>query len=140
MSLTLSLDFQYKTSIEKLWSALTDSSKLAKWVANIHTGQAMENDFKPVVGHHFQFRTQPTEWWNGIIDGEVLIVDVPNRLSYTFASGEEHMVTWTLQDLGNGKVNLHLEQTGISNAQGVEGARYGWGKWCSELEKMLVEL
>ena len=37
MSLTLSLDFQYTTSIEKLWSALTDSSKLAKWVVNIHT-------------------------------------------------------------------------------------------------------
>ncbi|MGF6950322.1 hypothetical protein QF028_002827 [Neobacillus sp. B4I6] len=31
-----SLDFQYTTSIEKLWSALTDSSKLAKWVVNIH--------------------------------------------------------------------------------------------------------
>ena len=51
MSLTLSLDFQYTTSIEKLWSALTDSNKLAKWI--------MENDFKPVVGHRFQFRTEP---------------------------------------------------------------------------------
>ena len=47
MSLTLSLDFQYTTSIEKLWSALTDSSKLAKWVANIHTGEAMEMILSP---------------------------------------------------------------------------------------------
>ncbi|BAB05806.1 BH2087 [Halalkalibacterium halodurans C-125] len=70
MSSTLSLDFQYTTSIERLWTALTDSSKLAKWVVNIHTGQAMENDFMPVVGHHFQFRTQPTEWWDGIVNGE----------------------------------------------------------------------
>jgi uncharacterized protein YndB with AHSA1/START domain len=132
MSLTLSLDFQFTTSIEKVWSALTDSSKLAKWI--------MENDFKPVVGHRFQFRTQPTEWWDGIIEGEVLIVDEPNRLSYTWASGgEKHTVTWTLQDLGNGKVNLHLEQTGFSNAQGVEGAKYGWGKWCGELKKMLEQ-
>ena len=131
MSLTLSLDFQYTTSIEKLWSALTDSSTLAKWV--------MENDFKPIVGHRFQFRTQPTEWWNGIIDGEVLIVDAPNRLSYTFESGEKHTVTWTLQDLGDGKVNLHLEQTGFSNAQGLEGAKYGWSQWCGELEKVLEQ-
>jgi uncharacterized protein YndB with AHSA1/START domain len=72
MSLTLSLDFQYTTTIEKLWSALTDSSKLAKWVANIHTGQPMVNDFKPVVGHRFEFRTQPNEYWDGIIEGEVL--------------------------------------------------------------------
>lgn len=132
MSLTLSLDFPFTTSIEKLWSALTDSGKLAKWT--------MENDFKPVVGHRFQFRTAPTEWWDGIVDGEVLIVDAPNRLSYTWASGgEKHTVTWTLQDLGDGKINLHLEQTGISNAQALGGARYGWTNWCGELEKLLEQ-
>jgi len=132
MSLTLSLDFQFNASIEKVWSALTDSSKLAKWV--------MENDFKPVVGHRFQFRTQPIGGWNGIIEGEVLIVDAPNRLSYTWVSaGEKHTVTWTLQDLGDGKVNLHLEQTGFSNAQGVQGAKYGWSQWIGELEKVLEQ-
>jgi len=132
MSLALSMDFQYTTSIEKAWSALTDSSKLAKWI--------MENDFKPVVGHRFQFRTKPSEYWDGIINGEVLIVDEPNRLSYTFASGgEEHTVTWTLQDLGDGKVNLHLDQTGFSNAQGLEGAKYGWGNWFGGFEKVLEQ-
>ncbi|MFI8715416.1 SRPBCC domain-containing protein [Brevibacillus brevis] len=140
MSLTLSLDFQYKTSLEKLWSALTDANKLTKWMVNVHTGQAMENDFKPVIGHHFQFRTQPTEYWDGIVNGEVLIVEEPHRLSYTWCSGgEEHTVTWTLQDLGDGKVNLHLEQTGISNAQALGGAKYGWSNWCGELEKVLEQ-
>lgn len=117
----LSLDFQFTSSINTVWNALTDSDTLAKWI--------MENDFKPIVGHKFQFRTEPNEWWNGIIDGEVLITDAPNRLSYTWESGEKHTVTWTLQDLGDGKVNLHLEQTGISNAQGVEGAKHGWLVW-----------
>lgn len=37
------------TSVEKLWAALADSNKLAKWIAN--------NDFKPVIGHRFQFYT-----------------------------------------------------------------------------------
>ncbi|MGG4147479.1 SRPBCC domain-containing protein [Paenibacillus algorifonticola] len=132
MSLTLNLDFQYTTSIEKAWSAITDPSKLAKWI--------MENDFKPVVGHRFQFRTQPSEWWDGIINGEVLIVEEPNRLSYTWASGgEQHTVTWTLQDLGDGKVNLHLEQTGFSNTQGLEGARYGWSNWFGGFEQVLEQ-
>lgn len=139
MSLTLSLDFQYATSIEKLWTALTDSGKLAKWVANIHTGEAMENDFKPVVGHRFQFRTQPTQWWNGIIEGEVLTVDAPNRVSYTWSSGgETHTITWTLQDVGGGKVNLHLEQTGISNEPALNGAKFGWSKWCGNLEQVVA--
>jgi uncharacterized protein YndB with AHSA1/START domain len=130
MSLSLALDFQYTTSIEKAWFALTDSSKLAKWIT--------ENDFKPVVGHRFQFRHQPSEYWDGIVDGEVLIVEAPNRLSYSWATGDErHTVTWTLQDLGDGKVNLHLEQTGFSNVQGLEGARYGWSNWFGEFEKAL---
>lgn len=132
MSLTLTLDFQYETSIEKLWSALTDSSKLAKWT--------MENNFRPIVGYRFQFRAQPNEYWDGIVEGEVLVVDAPNRLSYTWGTGDEkHTVTWTLQDLGNGKVNLHLEQTGISNAQALGGAKYGWTNWCGELGKLLAE-
>jgi uncharacterized protein YndB with AHSA1/START domain len=139
MTLTLSMDFQFTTSIQKLWSALTDSSKLSRWVANIHTGEGMDNDFQPVVGHRFQFRTKPIEYWNGIIEGEVLIVEEPTRLSYTWENGEKHTVTWTLQDLGNGKVNLHLEQTGISNAQALGGAKYGWGKWCDELAKVLEQ-
>lgn len=132
MSSTVSLDFQYTTSIEKLWSALTDSDKLAKWV--------MENDFKPVVGHRFQFRMPPVNGWSGIIDCEVLIVDEPNRLSYTWASmGENNTVTWTLQDLGDGKVNLHLEQTGIENPQAVGGAKYGWTNMCGALAKVLEQ-
>ncbi|UHA73357.1 SRPBCC family protein [Paenibacillus sp. 481] len=130
MSLSLSLDFQYTTSIEKAWSALTDSNKLAKWIT--------ENDFKPVVGHRFQFRHQPSEYWDGIVDGEVLIVEEPTRLSYSWATGDErHTVTWTLQDLGEGKVNLHLEQTGFSNVHGLEGAKYGWSAWFGKFEQVL---
>ncbi|WP_206918453.1 SRPBCC family protein [Alicyclobacillus acidoterrestris] len=131
MSETLTLDFQYTTSIDKLWSALTDSSKLAKWVT--------ENDFKPIVGHRFQFRMPPMNGWNGIIEGEVLIVEAPNRLSYTWESGEKHIVTWTLQDLGNGQVNLHLEQSGISNEQALQGAKWGWTNWSGQLEKLLEQ-
>jgi len=132
MSSTVSLDFQYTSSIEKLWSALTDSDKLAKWV--------MENDFKPVVGHRFQFRMPPKNGWSGTIDCEVLILDEPNRLSYTWESmGEKNTVTWTLQDLGDGKVNLHLEQIGIENPQAVVGAKYGWTNMCGKLQEVLAD-
>jgi len=130
MSLALSMDFQYTTTIEKAWAALTDSKKLAKWIT--------ENDFEPVVGHRFQFRHQPSEYWDGLVDGEVLVVEAPNRLSYSWATGNErHTVTWTLQDLGDGKVNLHLEQIGFSNPHGLEGARYGWGSWFDKFEQVL---
>ncbi|MFF3923226.1 SRPBCC family protein [Paenibacillus lactis] len=130
MSLVLSLDFQYTTSIEKAWAALTDPNKLAQWIT--------ANDFKPVVGHRFQFRHEPNDYWDGIVDGEVLIVEEPTRLSYSWAAGDErHTVTWTLQDLGDGRVNLHLEQTGFSHVHGLEGARYGWTEWFGKFEQVL---
>lgn len=130
MSLALTMDFQFNTTIEKAWSALTDAGKLAKWVA--------DNDFKPVVGHRFQFRHQPSEYWDGIVDGEVLSVEPPSRLSYAWRTGEErHTVIWTLQELEDGKVNLHLEQTGFTNEYGLEGARYGWSAWFEKFESAL---
>jgi uncharacterized protein YndB with AHSA1/START domain len=54
-----------------VWDALTNSDKLAKWV--------MDNDFKPIVGHRFQFQREPVEGWDGTIHCEVLEVDEPHR-------------------------------------------------------------
>jgi Uncharacterized conserved protein len=132
MSLSLNMDFQFTTSVKKLWTALTDSSMLAKWIA--------ENDFQPVVGHRFQFRHQPNEYWDGVVNCEVLVVDEPNQLSFTWVVGEErHTVTLTIQDLGNGKVNLHLEQTGMTNKQAFAGAKYGWKAWIDKLVQVLEQ-
>ncbi|WP_241254701.1 SRPBCC domain-containing protein [Brevibacillus sp. SYP-B805] len=134
MKPVVSLDFYFTSSIEQVWFALTDSTTLAKWI--------MDNDFKPVVGHKFQFRTEPTQWWNGIVDCEVLEVDEPHKLSYTWVSGSESTtVTWTLKKAPDGTTHLHLEQTGFKEeGQAINGARYGWEKMLNQLEKVLVEL
>lgn len=93
----VSLDFQFTSSIEKVWNALTDSDTLAKWI--------WSNDFKPVVGHKFQFRAEPNEWWDGIVDSEVLVVDEPHTLSYTWNSaGESTTVTWTVSQDSEGRL------------------------------------
>jgi len=44
---------------QKIWRALTDSALVAEWL--------MKNDFAPVVGHRFNFRAQPSAYWNGVI-------------------------------------------------------------------------
>lgn len=134
MKSDVSLDFQFKSPIERVWFALTDSKTLSKWL--------MENDFKPVVGHKFQFRTEPTEWWNGIVDCEVLEVNEPHPLTYTWVSGTENTtVTWTLEQAADGTTLLHLDQTGFSGAaQAIEGAKYGWMKMCNQVENVLAEL
>ena len=134
----VSLDYQFNKSIEQVWNALTDSDMLAKWI--------WKNDFQPIVGHKFQFRDEPNEWWDGIVDCEVLEVDEPNKLSYTWVSaGESTTVTWTLKEGSDGTVDLHFAQTGFSEEtkarQGaIEGATYAWTNIGNQLEKLLAEL
>jgi uncharacterized protein YndB with AHSA1/START domain len=128
MNLTVSQDFNFNSPIEKVWHALTDANTLAKWI--------MDNDFKPAVGHKFQFRK---EQWNLFIDCEVLEVDEPNKLSYTWSgSGINTIVTWVLKH-EEGTTYLHLEQTGFEKEdQAFHGAKHGWVKMAGELEKMLA--
>ena len=134
----VSLDYQFTSSIEQVWNALTDSDMLAQWI--------WKNDFKPVVGHTFQFRAKPNEWWDGIVNCEVLAVNEPHTLSYTWESaGESTTVTWTLTKGENGTVHLHFDQSGFSEATkaregAIEGAKYAWTNMSNELKKVLAAL
>ncbi|WP_188455378.1 SRPBCC family protein [Virgibacillus oceani] len=137
MKADVSLDFQFTSSIEQVWHALTDSEMLAKWI--------WENDFKPVVGHKFQFRAEPNEWWNGIVDCEVLEVEEPHKLSYIWASaGETTTITWTLNKESDGTTHLHFDQSGFSEETkarkgAIEGAKYSWMTFGEQLEKVLEQ-
>lgn len=134
MEKKVSLDFQFKSAIDKVWIALTDSNSLAKWML------FPQNDFKPIVGHKFQFRTEPNQWWDGIVNCEVLEVDEPHRLSYTWVSGGVNTtVTWTLKQGAEGTTHAHLDQTGFKQEQAFSGALYGWQSMANQLEKVLVD-
>ena len=80
---------------EKVWRALTEKPLIAEWL--------MKNDFEPVVGREFQFRSEPMPNWDGVIDCEVLIVDYLKRLSYRWSSlGLDSIVLWTLSPAEGG--------------------------------------
>ena len=125
----LSLDFQFKSPIDKVWNALTNPDTLAQWV--------MENNFQPIVGYKCQFRNEAIGL---IVDSEVLVVDEPYRLSYTWIGGPiDTVVTWTLKQ-EDGITYLHLEQTGFEKeGQAFNGAKYGWAYKIEELNKLLGE-
>ncbi len=138
MSETVVLDFELKSPIERVWHALTDSATLSKWML------FKSNDFKPVVGHTFQFRE--ASGWTGVVDGEVIEVDKPHRLSYTWVSGGESnlqhstVVTWTLTEAEGGVTRLHLEQSGFRSEakQEIGGAKYGWMSMLDQLQSLLA--
>jgi uncharacterized protein YndB with AHSA1/START domain len=117
---------------EKVWRALTQPHLIEEWL--------MKNDFKPVVGHHFNFRMDPQPNWNGVIDCQVLVVEPTKTLSYTWgALGLESAVTFTLTPTSTG-TNLRMEQTGFrtDQPQNYQGAKYGWQKFFGQLEQVLA--
>lgn len=126
----ISLDFQFENPINKVWNALIDSDTLSKWI--------MANDFQPVVGHKSQFQNPE---WNLTVDCEVLVVDEPYKLSYTWVGGPINtIVTWTLKEK-DGRTYVHLEQTGFAQEdQAFNGAKYGWASKVEDLKKLLGEI
>jgi uncharacterized protein YndB with AHSA1/START domain len=125
---------------EKIWRALTQGALIEAWL--------MPNDFQPVAGHRFNFRTTPMPHWNGVVDCEVLAVEPHERLSYSWnASGEEAanglrtVVTWTLTPAPGG-THVRMEQSGFrpEEERNYEGARYGWERNIANLERIAGEL
>lgn len=134
---TLVVERVFKHSPQKLWRALTETDLLTQWM--------MANDFAPQSGHKFQFRTDPKQGWNGIVDGEVLIVEPPRRLSYSWGVGKtesspgmQWTVLWTLTPVDGG-THVRMEQSGFSAEQqaNYNGARYGWKKFMDGLDRVL---
>ncbi len=125
---------------EKIWRALTEGPLIEQWL--------MKNDFKPVVGHKFNFRAKPMPHWNGVTDCEVLTVEPYERLAYIWnASGEQAVnglttvVTWTLTPVEGG-TRVRMEQSGFrpEDSFAYEGASGGWPHIVAGLERVTVGL
>ncbi len=119
---------------EKIWRALTQGALLKEWL--------LDNDFQPIVGHAFKFRSPPMPKWDGIIDSEVLVVEPNGKLSYTWSSlGLVSVVVWTLVATGGGTL-VRMEQSGFRPDQeaAYQGATYGWQKFFAALERVVAGL
>jgi uncharacterized protein YndB with AHSA1/START domain len=119
---------------EKIWRALTQGPLIKDWL--------MDNDFHPVVGHKFNFRSTPMANWNGIIDSEVLVVEPNKKLSYSWNSlGLVSVVVWTLVPTRDGTL-VRMEQSGFRPDQeaNYQGANYGWQKFIGGLERVVAGL
>lgn len=130
---TVVLERTFPHPPEKLWRALTQSRLLAQWLMN--------NDFEPEANRPFQFRADPLPQWDGIIDCEVLLIDPPHSLSYTWnALGLDSVVLFSLTPVPGG-THLRMEHSGFrpDNPAAYKGATYGWQKFLGNLDRLLAE-
>jgi uncharacterized protein YndB with AHSA1/START domain len=131
---TLVIEREMPYPPEKIWRALTEGPLIKEWL--------MDNDFQPVVGHGFSFRSTPVPNWNGVIDSEVLVVEPSKKLSYTWGTmGMESVVVWTLVPTSGGTL-LRMEQSGFGSDQDAayKGATYGWNKFIGNMERVVAAL
>ena len=111
---------------DKIWRALTQPHLIEEWL--------MKTDFQPVVDHRFNLRG---DW--GTVDCQVMALEPNRTLSYSWvAMGLDSVVTWTLTPTRTG-THLRMEQSGFrtDQQQAYQGAKYGWQKFFTGLERVV---
>lgn len=123
-----------------VWRALTTPELLAQWL--------MPNDFEPVVGHRFAFRSQPVEAtrYSGVTVCEVLELREPELLVISWqdeSEGNDMRTTVTFRlEAYDGGTRLSLAQEGFraDHPNDQMARKIMGGGWGGHLFRRLGEL
>jgi uncharacterized protein YndB with AHSA1/START domain len=141
MKQTIKHSYFFAHKPETVWEYLTNSDLIALWL--------MKNNFQPVVGADFQFKTGPIPGLNfdGVFHCRVLEVSPFSTLSYTWSSGPgesvinlDSVVIWQLQPKDNG-TEVFLEHSGFEKPENFDfysGLNHGWIEKFQNIEKLLT--
>src|SRR5207249_4665088 len=103
----------------KVWRAVTDPALVPLWTATGAGGRP--EGFAPVVGTKFRFLAKPKPGWSGIVDCEVLEVNEPSLLRYSWTGDEGGDVTEVVYRLEPhaGGTRFTYDHTGFTGVGGV---------------------
>ena len=96
----------------KVWRAVTDPELIPLWTATGQGGRPV--GFSPQVGTRFQFVARPRLGWRGIVDCEVLGVQEPSLLRYSWVgdeNGKTSHVSYRIEP-HNGGTRFTYDHTG----------------------------
>lgn len=135
MKLDLQFDEVFSDPIEVVWRAVTDPEVLARWL--------MDNDFQPRVGHKFTLRESPNAECQGGAACEVLEIDPPSRMVWSWNGGMEGevptRVVFELRSEGSG-TRLTLRHQGEATPAQGESVRGGWTRKLGALRQALTRI
>jgi uncharacterized protein YndB with AHSA1/START domain len=116
MKLDLTLIEHFKAPIQNVWLAITDRHLLAQWL--------MENDFEPRLGARFALRrADPTSGWRGTVECEVIELEPPTRMVWSWSDGAGAEMTSRVifelqeEDTGTRLTLRHIGDTDDAMAQ-----------------------
>lgn len=125
---------------ETVWEYLTKSELMELWL--------MKNNFQPVIGAEFQFRTNPIPSLDcdGVMYCKVLEIVPFKKLSYSWSSGPgegkitlDSVVVWKLQPTPKG-TDVFLEHSGFEKEENLgfyNGLNHGWIEKLQNIDKLL---
>ena len=122
--------WHFNQSPKEVWEYLTKPELIEQWL--------MKNDFKPVVGHKFQFACSNISYC------EVLEVKPFTKLSYSWQTNSVNTkkpfnskVVWTLVPKGKG-TELQLVHDGFTLLEDFLSHENGWNACHKQFEKLLT--
>lgn len=131
----------YNAPIQKVWKAITDRDQMKEWYFELE-------EFKAEKGFKFQF-TGGDENEQYLHECEVLFVDPPHKLSYSWAYPEHNsgysVVTWELFEEGELKTRLRLSHEGLDSFPknnpnfAIASFTEGWNSILGDSLKKFVE-
>ena len=101
-----------------VWRAVTEPELVARWTVTGQGGRPVR--FTPIVGSTFQLVAKPVPGWRGIVDCEVLEVDAPRLLRYTWRgeeNGKPTFVSYQIEPVAAG-TRFTFEHTGFTGIGG----------------------
>ncbi len=119
--------------VERVWQAITDADDIARWFFPIL--------FAPVVGHGFCIRGEPVPGWRGWTDCEVLAIEPPRRMVWSFACTDDDAPTIvefviTPRDTG---CRLRITHHGRVPPRTLDLLDQGWNLYCDRLVALLLD-
>ena len=123
---------------EAVWKTLTTGRLIAQWL--------MPNDFEPVLGKRFTFKTKPMGGWDGVVHCEVLEIIPNKKLVYSWKGGADSakaatldsLATWTLTPAAGG-TRLKLVHSGFrspENDLAFDAMSPGWNRIMTRIDQM----
>ena len=108
----------YPHPVAKVWRAVTDPELIPLWTATGAGGRP--EGFTTTVGTKFTFVAKPKPGWSGVVDCEVLEVNEPSLLRYSWTGdgGDVTEVVYRLEPHAGG-TRFTYEHTGFTGVGGV---------------------
>jgi uncharacterized protein YndB with AHSA1/START domain len=109
----------YPHPVGAVWRVMTDPALVPLWTTTGRGGRP--EGFTPTVGTRFRFVAKPTPGWRGIVDCEVLDVDAPRLLRYSWLgdpNGPVTLVTYQLEARA-AHTRFTWEHTGFTGLGGL---------------------